>query len=83
MPGVTSVIGRASGADADLHLLDGDELTDFQEGSSERLYKSVHQKIFSLPEHYTLYPAHDYRGQTATTVAEEKLYNPRLTKSLD
>lgn len=66
----------------DTLLIRGCGRTDFQEGSSESLYNSVHQKIFTLPDHYTLYPAHDYRGQTATTVAEEKKYNPRLTKSL-
>ncbi|XP_045536908.1 persulfide dioxygenase ETHE1, mitochondrial [Papilio machaon] len=125
LPGTRSVIGKASGAQADVHLVDGDLVrfgeyqlqaaatpghtngcltyifnqqcmaftgdtllirgcgrTDFQEGSSERLYQSVHNKIFTLPDHYTLYPAHDYKGQTATTVAEEKKYNPRLTKTL-
>lgn len=66
----------------DTLLIRGCGRTDFQEGSSESLYNSVHTKIFTLPEHYTLYPAHDYRGQTATTVGEEKKYNPRLTKNL-
>ncbi|KAI8432365.1 hypothetical protein MSG28_004772 [Choristoneura fumiferana] len=67
----------------DTLLIRGCGRTDFQEGSSETLYKSVHERIFTLPDHYTLYPAHDYKGQTATTVGEEKKYNPRLTKSLD
>lgn len=67
----------------DTLLIRGCGRTDFQEGSSKTLYSSVHNKIFTLPDYYTLYPAHDYKGQTATTVAEEKLYNPRLTKSLD
>ncbi|XP_063385293.1 persulfide dioxygenase ETHE1, mitochondrial isoform X1 [Cydia fagiglandana] len=66
----------------DTLLIRGCGRTDFQEGSSESLYNSVHTKIFTLPEHYTLYPAHDYKGQTATTVGEEKKYNPRLTKNL-
>ena len=48
-----------------------------QEGSSETLYESVWSKIFSLPEHFTLFPAHDYQGRTATTVGEEKALNPR------
>jgi rhodanese-related sulfurtransferase len=38
----------------------------------------VHEKIFSLPDDCLLYPAHDYRGLTVTSVGEEKLYNPRL-----
>ncbi|XP_022319983.2 persulfide dioxygenase ETHE1, mitochondrial-like [Crassostrea virginica] len=65
----------------DALLVRGCGRTDFQEGNSETLYNSVHTKIFSLPANYTLYPAHDYTGQTSTTVAEEKMMNPRLTKS--
>lgn len=65
----------------DALLVRGCGRTDFQEGSSETLYNSVHNKIFSLPPNYTLYPAHDYTGQTSTTVEEEKMMNPRLTKS--
>lgn len=57
--------------------------TDFQEGSPTILYKSVHEKIFSLPDNFTLYPAHDYKGFTATTVGEEKHFNPRLSKPLE
>lgn len=52
--------------------------TDFQGGSAERLYRSVHQQIYSLPEDTIIYPGHDYRGNTSTTVAEEKENNPRL-----
>ena len=48
-----------------------------QGGSSSTLYKSVWGKILSLPDNYVLYPAHDYKGQTASTVAEEKKFNPR------
>lgn len=65
----------------DALLIRGCGRTDFQEGSPERLYDSVHSQILSLPEDYNLYPAHDYKGQTTTTVAEELKYNPRLTKS--
>jgi sulfur dioxygenase len=67
----------------DALLIDGCGRTDFQQGSAETLYKSVHEQIFSLPEECMLYPGHDYRGRTATTVKEEKMYNSRLTKSLD
>jgi rhodanese-related sulfurtransferase len=42
----------------------------------------VRARIFSLPDTCTLYPAHDYRGLTATSVGEEKLYNPRLGESI-
>jgi len=57
--------------------------TDFQQGSPQKLYESVHKKIFTLPDYFLLYPGHDYAGHTVTTVAEEKKWNGRLTKSLD
>lgn len=67
----------------DALLIGGCGRTDFQEGSSETLYKSVHSQIFSLPEGFNLYPAHDYKGMTVTTVEDEKKFNPRLTKSVE
>ena len=45
------------------------------------MYESVHSQIFSLPENTLLYPAHDYTGQTVSSVGEEKRLNRRLTKS--
>ncbi|XP_050695960.1 persulfide dioxygenase ETHE1, mitochondrial-like [Eriocheir sinensis] len=65
----------------DALLIRGCGRTDFQEGSSDTLYDSVHSQILSLPEEFALYPAHDYKGLTVTSVGEEKQYNPRLTKS--
>jgi rhodanese-related sulfurtransferase len=62
----------------DCLLIRGCGRTDFQEGSSGALYRSVHEQIFSLPDDCLLYPGHDYRGLTVTSVAEEKAYNPRL-----
>jgi glyoxylase-like metal-dependent hydrolase (beta-lactamase superfamily II)/rhodanese-related sulfurtransferase len=62
----------------DALLIRGCGRTDFQQGSPETLYRSVHEQIFSLPDECLLYPAHDYRGLTVTSVDEEKLYNPRL-----
>nr|QVK45141.1 ethylmalonic encephalopathy protein 1 [Vitis vinifera] len=64
----------------DAVLIRGCGRTDFQGGSSETLYKSVHSQIFTLPKDALIYPAHDYRGFTVSTVGEEMLYNPRLTK---
>ncbi|KAG9448002.1 hypothetical protein H6P81_014130 [Aristolochia fimbriata] len=64
----------------DALLIRGCGRTDFQGGSSEQLYKSVHSQIFTLPKDTLLYPAHDYKGYTVTTVEEEMQYNPRLTK---
>ncbi|XP_060067343.1 persulfide dioxygenase ETHE1, mitochondrial-like [Ylistrum balloti] len=65
----------------DALLIRGCGRTDFQEGDSATLYESVHSKIFTLPSNFLLYPAHDYTGQTVTTVAEEKVLNPRLSKT--
>ena len=66
----------------DALLIRGCGRTDFQEGDARTLYRSVRAQIFSLPEGCTLYPGHDYRGLTATSVGEEKLYNPRLAESI-
>jgi hypothetical protein len=62
----------------DCIMIRGSGRTDFQQGDARALYRSVRSRIFSLPETCLLYPAHDYRGLTATSVAEEKKYNPRL-----
>lgn len=59
-------------------LIRGCGRTDFQQGSAVRLYRSVHEKIFTLPQACLLYPGHDYKGQTVTSVNEERRYNPRL-----
>lgn len=55
--------------------------TDFQQGDPSMLYDSVQGRILSLPKDFLLYPAHDYKGCSVTSVEEEQLYNPRLTKS--
>ncbi|KAG8229901.1 hypothetical protein J437_LFUL009765 [Ladona fulva] len=108
LPGCKSVIAKASGAQADIHLEPGDDVkfgshqmevrptpghtngcvtyviheqgiaftgdallirgcgrTDFQEGDAKTLYNSVYQHIFSLPDHFHLFPAHDYKGNAS------------------
>lgn len=50
-------------------------------GSAETLFQSVHEQLFTLPDATTVYPAHDYKGQTASSIGEEKAFNPRLSKS--
>uniref|UniRef100_A0A6M2FCG1 persulfide dioxygenase n=1 Tax=Populus davidiana TaxID=266767 RepID=A0A6M2FCG1_9ROSI len=67
----------------DALLIRGCGRTDFQGGSSLQLYKSVHSQIFTLPKDTLIYPAHDYKGFSVSTVEEEMLYNPRLTKNQD
>ena len=52
--------------------------TDFQQGSSEKLFDSVRNQLFVLPDETFVYPAHDYKGRTVSTIGEEKALNPRL-----
>ncbi len=59
-------------------LIRGAGRTDFQQGDPAVLYRSVHAQIFTLPASCRLYPVHDYRGLTVTSVAEERQFNPRL-----
>jgi glyoxylase-like metal-dependent hydrolase (beta-lactamase superfamily II) len=53
--------------------------TDFQQGSAENLYDSITKKLFTLPDTMLVYPGHDYKGMTVSTIGEEKRLNPRLT----
>ncbi|QEP45006.1 MBL fold metallo-hydrolase [Ectothiorhodospiraceae bacterium BW-2] len=53
--------------------------TDFQSGDSRQLYHSITQKIFKLPAETAVYPGHDYNGRTASTIEEERAYNPYFT----
>ncbi len=54
--------------------------TDFQNGDAGNLYDSVTQKLFTLPDATLVYPAHDYRGHTVSTIGEEKQWNPRFAR---
>ena len=62
----------------DALLIGGCGRTDFQGGSAETLYDSIHSRLFSLPDECIVYPAHDYKEQKRTTIGEEKQFNPRL-----
>jgi sulfur dioxygenase len=62
----------------DCVLIRGSGRTDFQQGDPAAMYRSVREQIFALPDNCLLYPAHDYRGLTVTSVAEERRFNPRL-----
>jgi len=66
----------------DALLIRGCGRTDFQQGSAHNLYLSIRTRIFTLPDDCTLWPGHDYRGLTATSVAEEKAHNPRLGRNV-
>lgn len=69
---------RSMAFTGDCLLIRGCGRTDFQGGDAAMLYRSVHDQVFSLPDDCLLYPAHDYRGLTASSVAEERRCNPRL-----
>jgi glyoxylase-like metal-dependent hydrolase (beta-lactamase superfamily II)/rhodanese-related sulfurtransferase len=64
-------------------LIRGCGRTDFQQGSPAKLFRSVKEQILSLPAACLLYPAHDYRGLTVTSVGEEQRFNPRLGGDVD
>lgn len=56
--------------------------TDFQQGSPEKMFQSVREKLFKLPDDTIIYPGHDYRGNTSSTVGQEKQFNARLKTSI-
>ncbi|VXD19220.1 MBL fold metallo-hydrolase [Planktothrix paucivesiculata] len=66
-------------------ILTGDSLlirgcgrTDFQSGNAGLLYDNITQKLFTLPDQTAVYPGHDYKGRTVSTIGEEKQFNPRF-----
>uniref|UniRef100_UPI0025D85DF0 MBL fold metallo-hydrolase n=1 Tax=Pigmentiphaga sp. TaxID=1977564 RepID=UPI0025D85DF0 len=52
--------------------------TDFQAGDAGLSWHSIVDRLFALPDDTTVYPAHDYKGWTASSIGEEKRHNPRL-----
>src|SRR5690606_25333092 len=62
----------------DALLIRGCGRTDFQGGDAHALYRSLETQLFTLPDACIVYPAHDYRGHTMSTIGEEKRHNPRL-----
>jgi glyoxylase-like metal-dependent hydrolase (beta-lactamase superfamily II)/rhodanese-related sulfurtransferase len=62
----------------DTLLIRGTGRTDFQNGDARAQYDSIFNKLLVLPEETLVYPAHDYQGETVSTIGEEKLFNPRL-----
>jgi sulfur dioxygenase len=62
----------------DALLIEGCGRTDFQNGSADALYKSVTEKLFTLPDDCLVYPAHDYKDRHVSSIAQERKRNPRL-----
>lgn len=68
----------------DTLLIRGTGRTDFQNGDSRQQYESIFNRLLKLPDSTLVFPAHDYKGDTVSTIGEEKAYNPRLqVKSVD
>src|SRR5688572_18331561 len=68
----------------DTLLIRGTGRTDFQNGSPRAQYESIFGKLLKLPDETMIFPAHDYKGDTVSTVGEEKAFNPRLkVRSVD
>jgi sulfur dioxygenase len=68
----------------DTLLIRGTGRTDFQNGDPRAQYDSIFNKLMKLPDETLVYPAHDYKGETVSTIGEEKFFNPRLrVKSVD
>ena len=68
----------------DTLLINGTGRTDFQNGSSKDAYNSIFNRLLKLPDETLLYPAHDYKGETVSTIGKEKISNPRLqVKNVD
>ena len=68
----------------DTLLIRGTGRTDFQNGDPRAQYESIFNKLLRLPDETMVFPAHDYKGETVSTIGEEKAFNPRLqVKSID
>jgi sulfur dioxygenase len=62
----------------DTLLIRGTGRTDFQNGDPRAQFESIFGRLLKLPDTTLVYPAHDYKGDTVSTIGEEKAYNPRL-----
>lgn len=80
--GCTSYVLPGAVFTGDVLFVRGNGRTDFQGGSAEKLFDSVHQKLFTLPDDTIVYPGHDYNGRVSSTIREEKRYNERLNLSV-
>ena len=68
----------------DTLLIRGTGRTDFQNGDARAQYDSIFNKLLRLPEETMIFPAHDYKGETVSTIGEERRFNPRLqVRSVD
>ncbi len=73
-----SLVGEDRVFTGDVLLIRGTGRTDFQNGDPQQSYDSIFNKLLRLPDDTLVYPAHDYKGMTVSTIAEERDHNPRL-----
>jgi len=78
--GSMSYLWRGNVFTGDTLLIDGCGRTDFQSGSSEALYDSITGRLFILPDDTRVWPGHDYKGQSVSTIGWEKRHNARLAR---
>ena len=76
--GSMTYLWRGNAFTGDALLIDGCGRTDFQSGDAGALYDSVHRRLFTLPDDTRVFPAHDYHGNTVSTIGWERLHNSRL-----
>ncbi|WP_447983868.1 MBL fold metallo-hydrolase [Nitrospira sp. Nam74] len=81
--GCTSYVLPGAVFTGDTMFIRGNGRTDFQGGSAEKLFDSVRNKLFALPDATIVYPGHDYNGRVSSTIGEEKQFNERLNLSID
>jgi sulfur dioxygenase len=62
----------------DTLLIRGTGRTDFENGDPHAQYESLFGRLLRLPDETLVYPAHDYKGETVSTIGEERAWNPRL-----
>ena len=76
--GSTCYLWRGNVLTGDTLLIEGCGRTDFQSGDAGSLFDAVHERLFTLPDDTRVWPAHDYRGKTVSTIGHEKRHNARL-----
>jgi len=81
--GCTSYVLSGAVFTGDALFIRGNGRTDLQGGSPEKLFESVRNKLFTLPDDTIVYPGHDYGGRVSSTIGEEKRFNERLNVSID
>jgi len=80
-PDSTCLVMNDRAFTGDTLLIRGTGRTDLEGGDALAQYESLREKLWWLADHVLIYPAHDYKGWTTSTIAEERAYNPRLQVS--